>query len=222
MSNLKTFLETASENHEQALIEARQHPVNEGRLIPATTMNQLLASFGLLEPMWDIQADKNHPNAAARSSCIAVLLSIQGNHEFNFIHGTVAGEGNKALLSQMIEVTMTEYAQQLIQFRATVLALANKTTYPFANVTLHDVLVARDAVEDFKLLESPDGWVSIEVSTECETHNPRLQAFNPHNEQWVPAGVFRGVGAVGKYVTQVPRNVFGWNLRVDDIYGAFV
>lgn len=235
MSNLATFLETANEDDLIALDEARAHEENQGVLLPATTVNQLLAAFGLLEIVWDIQNNTEHVNKSVRSSCIALLLSINGNHEFNFIHGKTAGEGNKQILDMMIaegereldEVptykTLADYVPQLLQFKDMVLWLANKVVYPFANTTLHEVKVVRNSFteDDYMTVTSDDGYVVIEVLTECELHNPRLQAFNPHTEQWVAAGHIRGVGAVGKYSTQVPRHVFGWELRVDDVYGVF-
>ena len=57
-------------------------------MLPATTVNQMFAKLDLTGVIADIADDPNH---IARHKLKSVLLSIQGNHEFNFIQGTTAG-----------------------------------------------------------------------------------------------------------------------------------
>lgn len=213
---LSEFLATASADHAQALVEARAFTVNAGQLIPATTINQLFAQLDLTGVIADVAEDVTHP---ARHKLKSVLLSVQGNHDFNFITSTTAGDGNLMMLDWLIAGPMSDYAAQLVQFKATVSALANRVSYPFANVTLHDVLIERKACPTKPVTHS-GGWVTIATNADAPLHNPRLLAKNPRTQQWQWAGNFRGVAAAGTYDAQVPSQWLSAELAVDDPYGV--
>lgn len=213
---LNEFLATASADHAQALAEARAFTVNAGQLIPATTINQLFAQLDLTGIVADVADDTNHP---ARHKLKSVLLSVQGNHDFNFITGTTAGDGNLLMLDWLIAGPMSAYATQLTQFKTTVSALANRASYPFANVTLHDVLIIRNACPTKPVTHS-GGWVTITTSADTPLHNPRLLAKNPRTQQWQRINSFYGVSATGSYDCRVPPEWNGAELAVDDAYGV--
>lgn len=213
---LSEFLATASADHAQALVEARAFTVNAGQLIPATTINQLFAQLDLTGVIADVSEDATHP---ARHKLKSVLLSVQGNHDFNFITGTTAGDGNLLMLDWLIAGPMSDYAAQLVQFKATVSALANRVSYPFANATLHDVLIIRSACPTKPVTQS-GGWVTITTTNNCEPHRPQLHALNSRTGQWQRVNNFDVVSTAGTYDCRVPSEWNGAVLVVDDAYGV--
>lgn len=213
---LQEFLSTASQDHVEALAQAKAFSIGEGVLLPATTVNQMFAQLDLTGVIKDIAEDVTHP---ARHKLASVLLSIQGNHEFNFIQGTVAGDGNLQMLDWLIVVAMTEYAPQLTALRQTLVALSNKQTYPFNNTTLHEVMVARSSCPKRSIM-STGRFVVITTTNECEKHNPRLLAFNSRLSIWQPVNTFYNVGEVGVYEAEIPSKWFGAGLSVDNAYGV--
>lgn len=215
---LSEFLATASADHAQALAEARAFTVNAGQLIPATTINQLFAQLDLTGVIADVADDATHP---ARHKLKSVLLSVQGNHDFNFITGTTAGDGNLLMLDWLIAGPMQAYAAQLTQFKTTVSALANRVSYPFANVTLHDVLIIRNACPTKPVTQS-GGWVTITTTADCEAHRPQLHALNSRTGQWRRVNNFGVVSVAGVYDCRVPPEWVGAQLAVDDAYGVIV
>lgn len=213
---LSEFLATASADHAQALAEARAFTVNAGQLIPATTINQLFAQLDLTGIIADLADDAAHP---ARHKLKSVLLSVQGNHDFNFITGTTAGDGNLLMLDWLIAGPMSDYAAQLVQFKATVSVLANRVSYPFANATLHDVLIERKDCPTKPVTHS-GGWVTITTNADCEAHRPQLMAHNARTGQWQRVNNFGVVSAAGTYDCRVPPEWIGAELEVDNPYGV--
>lgn len=136
--------EYASLTDEQALAALQAATVSEGAMIPATTINQLFAKLDLTGFIDDIAATPNH---LFRHKMASVNKSIVGNHEFNFIEGTTAGDGNLLMLDAMI-TNIPELSAKMSEFRAIVHALANRQKQPFANVTLADVAAARSVQLD--------------------------------------------------------------------------
>lgn len=213
---LKEFLATANADHNLALAEAKAYTSTGGHLIPATTVNQLFAQLDLTGFIKDVAANPAH---IARHKMTSVLLSIQGNHDFNFIVGTTAGNGNLAMLDWLISEAMTEQADKLIMFKESVTALANRLIYPFAGASLHDVLLARDVCPS-KPVTASNGHITIVTSKSCEKHNPRLMACNPRTSRWQRVNNFMGVEMAGVYDAVVPAQFAAWPLTVDDAYGV--
>ena len=213
---LQQFLSTASKDHVEALAQAKAFSIGEGVLLPATTVNQMFAQLDLTGVIKDVAEDTTHP---ARHKLASVLLSIQGNHEFNFIQGTVAGNGNLQMLDWLIAVAMTEYTPQLTTLKQTLVALSNKQIYPFANVTLHDVLIARNACPK-KTITATGRFAVITTTADCEKHNPRLLAFNTRLSQWQRINSFYNVEQAGTYEAEIPSQWCGSELAVDDCYGV--
>lgn len=126
-------------SNEDALQALHSVTVNEGVLIPATTVNQQFAKLDLTGVIDDIASTQGHPYRHKMSS---VNKSILGNHPFNFIEGTLAGDGNITMLNMMID-NIPEISAQMAEFKALMLLLSNKKSHPFTNVTLDDVVTAR-------------------------------------------------------------------------------
>lgn len=213
--NLKEFLLTADPDHNIALQQAKDFTTTAGSLIPATTVNQLFAQLDLTGVIKDASENLSH---AARHKLLSVLLSVQGNHEFNFIEGTAAGNGNLAMLDWLIGVAMTEHAVALTQFKAIVHAMSNKATKPFANTTLHDVLIARGVCPTKPLIYDGSGYAYITTTEVCDTHNPRILGVNPITGQTQRVNSFIGVSEVRTYEAIIPRQFTGWDFVVDDVY----
>ena len=143
--------EYAAMTNEQAFDALKNAATPEGVMLPATTVNQKFAELDLTGFIDDIAATQGHP---FRHKMASVNKSIIGNHPFNFIEGTVAGDGNLAMLDAMI-ANIPELSVKMTEFRATVHALANRKRRPFAGVTLSDVIVARATQLDGQWHELP-------------------------------------------------------------------
>ena len=227
---LQEFLATASSDNVVALQQARDYQTGSDYMIPATTVNQVLAQLNMTGVISDLsKADavrkeglmgvisyEDHP---ARHKLSSVLLSIQGNHDFNFIEGTTAGDGNLMMLDWLIGVAMVDYAQQLTVFKQTMQSLANRKVKPFINTTLHDVLIVREQCP-MKPVQSVGKFAIIETSDDVENHNPRLFAFNERLHRWQRVNSFYNVSATGKYEAEIPPQWINSALMVDDAYGV--
>ena len=96
---------------------------------------------------------------------------------------------------------------------------AYNTVTPFERVTLHEVLLARDACPTIAVTQS-GGYVVITTTAETEPHNPRLLALNPRTGALVRVESFRGVASAGTYDAKVPSEWRTADLFVDDAYGV--
>lgn len=207
--------EYAGLTSEQALATLQAITVNDANLIPATTINQLFASLDLTGFIQDIAADHQH---AFRHKMASVILSISGDHPFNFIEGTTAGDGNLAMLNTMIS-DIPELSAKLTQFKNMVHTMANKKR-PFAGVTLADVIKAR--------LAQPDGqWHEIEEtngrqfalrlsSALVEPTYIVIQAKDQYGDgesDWYHATALHGIAAAREYQAALPYNGYPRKLR---------
>lgn len=155
---------------EQALAALQAVTVGAENLIPATTVNQLFAKLDLTGFIQDIAATHDHQ---FRHKMASVILSIGGDHPFNFIEGTTAGDGNLAMLDSMI-ANLPELAAKLQQFRTVMHDLANKKR-SFAAVTLAEVMAARAAELDSEWSLLTPNTTRLMVSLHSET--PELAAI---------------------------------------------
>jgi hypothetical protein len=214
---LSDFLQTASPDHVQAVIEAHAYTTTTGHMLDATSVNGYLSAFKLLGVVKNIA--ENHPTHSAYETLLAVWVALQGNHPFNFKMGNIVGDGNIAALNRLIDVDLTEHAPALRMFRDTVLYYANTVTYPFAGITLHDVLLSRNACPILPVTQR-NGYVVVTTTQVCERHSPRLLALNPRTEQYERIGNFMNIAKAGAYeclVLPVHRDSL---LFVDDVYGV--
>lgn len=200
---------------EQALAALQAVTVGAENLIPATTVNQLFAKLDLTGFIQDIAATHDHQ---FRHKMASVILSIGGDHPFNFIEGTTAGDGNLAMLDSMI-ANMPELAAKLQQFRTVMYDLANKKR-PYATVKLADVVKAREITLDGQ-------WHEIEANNNrqfvirvpeqpAETTYIVVQAQDQYGDgtsDWYHATALHGIDAAREYVAQLPYNGYPRKLR---------
>ena len=212
---LEQFLQTADADHATALQQAREYETTQGRFITSNTLTVYVVQLSLYSVLADIANTTEHP---ARDMCMAVIDRLRGVSDFNFITGTPMGDANFALLDALI-THLSDHTAALNQLKAAVTAYCNQSVKPFANATLHDVLVARDAVT-LKPVVMAGGYVTVTTSADCETHRPRLVAFNPRTGKHQRINNFDTVSTAGVYECAVPPLWYGYDLFVDDAYGV--
>ena len=211
--NLADFLLTANPDHALALAEAHAYTVNEGRTLPATTVNGILADLNLTGHVEDIAKDVDHQFRHKMSS---LLLSIGGNHDFNFMIGTTVGDAQIATLNQMI-TALPELAAKLTAFRNLVVHLSNKQIKPLLGTTLHDVLITRNVCPTVPVTQV-NGYAVLTTVADCPTHNPRILMLNPRTGTYQRIANFMGVGTAGVYDVQLPSVAWSASLVVDAPY----
>lgn len=214
--DLQTFLLTANPDHNVALEEAKAYTTTEGRFITSNTLTVYVVQLGLYSVFNDIANTTGH---SARDICMAVMDRLRGVSDFNFIIGSPMGDANFSLLDSLISL-LPDKANQLNTLKSLATDYCNRISYPFANTTLHNVLIERNAVTLKPLSYDGQGYAYIVTTGVCEKHNPRLLAKNPRTEQIQSINNFREVAAVGTYDAIVPRQFAEWELFVDDVYGV--
>lgn len=135
---LEEVLATASSDDAVALSYAKSYPVTVGKLIPRTTMNSLLAQFGLFTAF----------EAEAKTDDRFAAFMHTTSNEYNFMVGTTAGDAQLGMLDTII--TEGRFPN-LAALKGTVVAIANATTYPFAAATM----------EQLKAIRYPATWQPI-------------------------------------------------------------
>lgn len=212
---LKEFLLTADADHSIALQQARDHTETQPVFITSNTMTVYVLQAGLYDVFSDEANDVASP---VRGICMALMDRLRGQSEFNLSASLPLGQANIAMLDILI-AALPQHEPAISNLKATLLAVSNKTVNPFANSTLHDVLILRDACSAVSL-SAASGYVIINTSADCERHNPRLMALNPRTAKWQRINSFAGVELAGIYDAAVPPQFSGWQLAVDDAYGV--
>ena len=80
---------------------------------------------------------------------------------------------------------------------------ATHASMPHKNATAHNVMIYREQVPQVTVTAS-NGFVVINVSGDCEQHNPRLMATNPRTNKTTRINNFMGVSKPGLYDCHVP------------------
>lgn len=215
--NLKDFLNTVPElSHTEALEAAKNYSVDTGQLLDATTVNGALTDFKLITVLKDVSDDATHP---ARDICLGVYTGLLGNHPFNLMQNSFTGQRALTQLNWLIETGLPELATELSQFRDFMLWRASSVSYPFANVTLHDVLIIRNACPT-KPLEAINGYVTITTKINTLSHAVRIQGVNPRTNASEILGHIR-IDTARAYEFKIPTHHLNHtNLSVDDPYGV--
>ena len=212
---LQEFLLTADADHNIALQQARDYTENQPVFITSNTMTVYVLQAGLYDVFSDEAASVDSP---VRGICMALMDRLRGQSEFNLSTSLPLGQANIAMLDILI-TALPQHEPAISNLKATLLAVSNKSVNPFVNVTLHDVLIARDACPT-KSVTAQGGFVTITTTSACEKHNPRLMALNPRTNKWQRVNSFYDVSATGVYDAAVPAQFNGWQLDVDDAYGV--
>lgn len=200
--------EYATLDNAQALAYLKVQTVQESNLIPATTVNQMFAKLDLTGSIQDIANDSASP---FRHKMASVILSITGNHPFNFIQGTTAGDGNLQMLDAMI-AGIPALSAKLTQFKSAMFSLSNyKPRFP--SVTLDDVIKARAAQ-----LSPADAWHPLATSNSVvniwlKTKAPESTYIVIQHQDTLPDGslsdwrhstAVHGIELVGEYQAAIP------------------
>lgn len=195
--------EYAALTDEQAFDVLKNAATPEGVMLPATTVNQKFAELDLTGFIDDIAATQGHP---FRHKMASVNKSIIGNHPFNFIEGTTAGDGNLLMLDMMI-ANIPELSTKMTAFRATVHALANRKQRPFAGVTLADVIAARSVQLDDEWHELPetDGrTLALQLNTRTPEVTHILVQMQDLSGVWEHATALHGIQSCKPYRAELP------------------
>jgi len=96
---------------------------------------------------------------------------------------------------------------------------AYDTSTPFVNATLYDLLKARSKCPKSTVVVQ-GAYAVINVTANCEAHNPQLHALNPRTGKSQRINGFQGVGLAGLYDALIPPEWRNSALSVDDAYGV--
>lgn len=213
---LQEFLLTADADAATALQQARDYTEIQPVFITSNTMRAYIAKFGLYQVFTD---EANDSQSAVRGTCLALLDSLRTESEFNLSLDLPLGQSNIDLFDSLI-AAMPENEPAISNLKAALMVASNKTVYPFAGATLHEVLIIRDQCPQV----TPDivgNYAVIELTQDApEKHNPRLMALNPRTGKWRHIGNFFDVQSIGKYDARIPPEFAGWQLAVDSAYGV--
>ncbi|MBU2113727.1 MAG: hypothetical protein KKE94_08120 [Gammaproteobacteria bacterium] len=212
---LEEFLLTADADHVVALQQARDYAEIQPIFITSNTLTVYVLQAELYDVFADAAADSASP---VRGICMALMDRLRGQSEFNLSPSLPLGQANIQMLDILISA-LPDKSAALTQLKDTLLAASNKTVYPLAGTTLHDVLILRDSCPTVSVT-AQGGYVAITTTADCETHNPRLMALNPRTGKWQRVNNVIGVGLAGTYDVAVPQQFAGWQLAVDNAYGV--
>jgi len=212
---LQEFLATASPYPNQALAEAKAYEVIEPVFITSNTLTVYVVQAGLYDVFSDVA---NNPESPVRGICMALMDRLRGQSEFNLSQSLPLGQANLTMLNTLIQA-LPQHSAAISNLRDTLLSVSNRTVRPFANTTLHDVLVIRNTCPTKPVTHS-GGWVTITTTADCEAYRPQLHALNSRTGQWQRVNNFGLVSAAGVYDCRVPPEWVGAELAVDDPYGV--
>jgi hypothetical protein len=203
------------------LAEAKAYQTTQDGYISANLMNSLLAQNGLTRAMQIISETDGHP---AQNAMISFF--DPRSTEYNFIQGNSTGDAQIALLDTLIDAGSaldTVVAGQTIavatkfsELKPTLIALCNKTYFPYENTTQHAFELAKGTINRSPI-SHVDGIVQITTTFDVENHNPQVYYKSPNVNYFKRVGGFTGVSTAGTYYAEVPRMS---NLWVDNEYGA--
>lgn len=213
--NLETFLASANADPELALAEARLYSEPKGNMIEATTVNGLLSDLKLTGLIEDIS---NSPDHLARPVMKSILLGLKGNHPFNFIVGTAAGDRAINTINWVISTGLPEHGVVISQFKDLMMYLANGANFPFAEISLHAVLIARGICPVLEDCTPIAGYFVIDNLAACPRHSPNLWGKNSRTLRWNSIGRFPMVEGTGRYELPKPAGDYS-AYRIDNAYG---
>lgn len=207
--SLREFLQGKTGTAEELLALAKAEKVTVGKLIHRDSMNSLLASAGMYNALKAIAADTNNPDSDA-------MAAFLDSTEYNFIVGDTTGDRQIAAMDAIISEGGVLGAG-LGAIKPVIIAMANRESDAYPNVTLHDIKTATGTITRVSK-QAVNGWLKITTTADCEAHRPQIYVDVQGVLQRV-AG-FNVVSVKGDYVAQVPR-VYA-EYFVDDAYGVIV
>ena len=215
MLSRQEFLQTADADHTIALEQLRQYSVQVPQFITSNSLTVYVVKHGLYDVFSDIA---DNPDSPVRSICMALMDRLKGQSEFNLSEQLPLGQANLQMLNTLI-LALPEHSENISNLRDVLVGISNQIQFPYANATLHDVLIIRNACPTKPVTQS-GGWVTITTNADCEAHRPQLHALNRRTGQWQRVNNFGVVSAAGVYDCRVPPEWMGAQLAVDDPYGV--
>ena len=209
MSTLTEFLATADTDNTVALGQARAFSEQVLKPIDERMMNErtVMGLIGMESGETFMQTLEAAPDSLLPARVKAWFKPSEAGID-------VATPSAVGLIDTMAGAgAITEAEARLLK------GYAYNTVTPFERVTLHEVLLARDACPTIAVTQS-GGYVVITTTAETEPHNPRLLALNPRTGALVRVESFRGVASAGTYDAKVPSEWRTADLFVDDAYGV--
>lgn len=209
MSELKDFLLTANADNDLALAEAKVYTETKGRLISPDMMLAFLTSFNHIDIL-DGPLENELTPVTKEAKGLRKAFSF--GSEFNLI------DSHPASVIPMLNQMETDelVSQAFIDY---CVAYANEPFKPFENITLTDVLRARD-VMTYAQVTPINGYAVISVASDVPLHNPMLIGLNPRTGKTQRINNFMRVEKAGVYDCQVPRENLSWSLSVENAYGV--
>ena len=219
MISLKDFLETADQDNQVALQQARDYSAIQPMFLTSNTLTVYVVQAGLYN-VFAAEAQKN--DSPVQGICMALMDRLKGTSEFNLSETLPLGQANINMLNTLAQV-MTDHTVMINALRDTLIGISNKVVYPFANVTLHDVLITRDACptkELFSVLTPPNTYIIVNLLSDVPTHSARITAVNPRtNQREILGRVWLSKAAL--YQFKVPSHYSDYSgFEIDDSYGA--
>jgi hypothetical protein len=212
---LAEFLVTADADHETALSQARAYTVTQPVFITSNTMTVYVVQAGLYDVFTDTANDEASP---VRGICLALMDRLRGQSEFNLSELLPLGQANLQML-EALRLGLPQHAAKIAALRDYLASLSNQQVQPFANVTLHDVLIARDACPR-KAVTATGQWLTVTTTADCELHNPRIYGTNPRTQRTEILGNIR-IQSAGVYEFKMPTHYLQHTgLCIDDAYGV--
>lgn len=217
---LKEFLLTASEDHEQATIEANEYQPLPYLWRIEGSIRKTQVETGLIinnteARLRSMIAENSGASELQKDIAAKIVRAIEKLYHPEFYINLTDQE-----VAQLFSAAHALGVLNLDEVTRITQAAMYFPDKPF-QVTLHDVLVTRD-VCPVKQVFTDDGWIIVRTSADCPRHNPRLLVKNPRRDNILqPINSIHGVSTMGVYETQVPRAWFGdYELYVDDPYGV--
>lgn len=215
--NLTTFLATANADHVLALQEAQAYTVAEPKMYTANVMTVMMVGAGVYGVLSDTAQDANSP---VRDICLALMDRLRSEGEFNLSASDPMGQANIQMLDGLI-AGLPDYAAQLTDLKAQLIAGAEEVRHPFANISMYILLRARNAVPEVPVAHNEQGFVIVNATTNCPDHSPVIFGLNPRTSKPERVGFLRNVAAAGKYECRIAHENRGWTLTLEDAYGVF-
>lgn len=217
---LRDFLVTASADHNQAVIEANDYqpmpflwriegPVRKTQVETGLIINNTEARLRAI--VADEAGDYSELQKSIATKIVRAIEKLY-HPEFyiNLADPEVAQLFSAAHSLQLLNLDeVTRITQAAMYF----------PERPWGVVTLHDVLIIRNACPTKPVTQS-GGWVTITTTADCPAHRPQLHALNSRTQQLQRVNNFSVVSNAGVYDCQVPDQWRGAELAVDDPYGA--
>lgn len=212
---LQEFLLTADSDNAIALQQARDYTTTQPVFITSNTMTVYVLMAGLYDVFSDAANDTTSP---VRGICMALMDRLRGESEFNLSADLPLGQANIAMLDTLI-AAMPDKEPAISNLKATLMVVSNKQVNPFANTTLHDVLIIRKACPTVSVA-ADGGYITVTTISDCDTYSARLFGLNPRTNKETVLGRVT-INQAGIYEFKLPTHYLNFaEFKIDNPYGV--